>query len=360
MAITDRVFLRQVRHVEPDLHDRSTRAARRQITRDFGAIVPPFALHLPVPAALCASWAIVREPTWGPRVDRATKEAVAVAVSAANACPYCVDVHTTTLRVISGTASATAVAAGAADDIRDTRLRAVVRWARASRDPNADVVRRRPFPDEQAPELIGVALAYHYINRMVNVFASPSPFPARGPMAKSVFTWVAMPVFRTWLARTVRRGESLDLLPPAPLPDDLGWARPDPLIADAFGRAAAAFDAVGVQAIPETVRGLVSTRLREWRGEDPGLSRAWVDAAVEDLPQRDQPIGRLALLSAFASYQVDDRVIADARAGAGPHADARLIATGSWASFAAARRIGSWLNDKSATASGDRDTATSR
>ena len=112
MSIRERPFLRQVQYLHPDPRDPRTAAARQQIRRDFGMLVPPFALHLPVPDALSAYWAIIREPTYGRRVDRATKEAVAAAVSATNTCPYCVDVHTTTLHALGEPASAAAIASG--------------------------------------------------------------------------------------------------------------------------------------------------------------------------------------------------------------------------------------------------------
>lgn len=349
MSLTDRLFLRQVRYVEPVVADPRT-LARIQIIRDFGALAPPFALHLPAPAALCACWAIVSEPTWGRRVDRATKEAVAVAVSATNECPYCVDVHTTTLHALGGHAHAAASASGQTERIADADLRAVVSWARATRQPDADIVRQRPFGDELAPELIGIAFAYHYINRMVNIFAAPSPFPSRAARTKPIFTRLATPLFRALLNREVHPGASLNLLPPAPLPDDLAWARGDPIIADAFGRAAAAFDALGEQALPETVRRLVATRLSAWRGEDPGLSRAWVNDATDALPAPHQPLARLALLTAFVSYQIDSQVVDHARPGPGPAGDEQLVAACGWASFAAARQISSWLNTANATA----------
>jgi AhpD family alkylhydroperoxidase len=340
MSIRDLPFRRQVRHVDPDLRDPRTAAVRQQIARDFGPLVPPFALHLPAPDALCAYWAIFREPTHGRRVGRVTKEAVAAAVSAINTCPYCVDVHTTMLRALGDTAPAAAIASGG--DVADPNLRAVVGWARASRQPDAPIHRQRPFPDEHAPELIGVALAYHYINRMVNIFAATSPFPAAAtikPMARRL----AVPAFRRLLARQARPGASLDLLPPAPLPDDLGWAHSDPIIADAFGRAAALFDAAGQQALPPEVRTLVTAELNRWRGEEPGLSRRWVDSATETLPAAHRPVGRLALLAALASYQVDPQVLNDARTQPGPAGDETLVAAAAWASFAAARRIGTWL-----------------
>ena len=288
MSIRDLPFRRQVRHLDPDLRDPRTAAVRVQIARDFGPLVPPFALHLPAPDALCAYWAIFREPTHGRRVGRATKEAVAAAVSAINTCPYCVEVHTTMLHALGDTAPAAAIASGG--DVADPNLRAVVGWARANRQPDAPIHKQRPFPDEHAPELIGVALAYHYVNRMVNIFAAASPFPATAtlkPMARRL----AVPLFGRLLARQARPGASLELLPPAPLPDDLGWAHSDPIIADAFGRAAAAFDAAGQQALPAEVRALVTAELNRWRGEEPGLSRRWVDNTTDTLPPAHRPVG---------------------------------------------------------------------
>ena len=230
MSIRERPFLRQVQHVHPDARDPRTAAVRQQIRRDFGMLVPPFALHLPVPDALSACWAIVREPTHGRRVDRATKEAVAAAVSATNTCPYCVDVHTTTL---PRWASPPRPRPSPPGSPTPSPTRACTPWSpgRATRHSDAPILRQRPFPDEHAPELIGVALAYHYINRMVNIFAAASPFPVATPTLKPLMKRIAAPAFRRLLAREVHPGASLDLLPPAPLPDDLAWARGDPVIA---------------------------------------------------------------------------------------------------------------------------------
>lgn len=342
MSIRERLLLRQVRHVRPDLHDERTAAAREVIQRDAGAILPPFLLHLPAPDALSASWAIVSEPTHGPRVDRATKETVAAAVSATNTCPYCVDVHTTTLHGLGGGHAAADIASGGRA-IADPALGAVVAWARATRQPGAAVLERPPFPPEQAPELIGVALAFHYINRMVNIFAAGSPFPLGSPSAKPILRSIASPVLRGLLARTGGRGASLDLLPATGVPDDLTWARGDPIIADAFARAGATFDALGERLVAEPVRQLVVARLGAWRGEEPGLSRAWAERAIDVLPPPRRASARLALLAAFASHQVDGAVLDAVRTRPGTAGDETLVATAAWASFGATRRVGSWL-----------------
>ncbi|BCB89759.1 hypothetical protein Psuf_070720 [Phytohabitans suffuscus] len=77
-------------------------------------------------------------------------------------------------------------------------------------------------------------------------------------------------------------------------------------------------------------------------GEETGISRAWCEELVAELPASERAAGRLALLAALASYQVDDTVVAEFRAAAPD--DRTLVEAAAWASFAAARRIGSWHN----------------
>lgn len=343
LSIRNLALRRQIRQIDPVTRDPRVSAVGRQISRDFGILAPPFALHSPAPEVLFACWMIFAEPTFGPRVDRATKEAVVAAVSTLNACPYCVDAHTTMLHALGNPASAAAIASADIDRIADSALRERVSWALAHHQPGATILGRRPFPDGDAPEMIGVALAFHYVNRMVNIFVSASPFPFGSTKVRPLARRMAVPVFRRMASRRGGRGASLDFLPPAALPDDLAWAAGDPVIAEAFGRAAAAFDAAGRQALPDAVRELVTTRLGAWHGEEPGVSRAWVDSAVEALDAPQRPLGRLALLAAFASYQVDAQVLRDARPQPGPQGDETLVAAAGWASFAAARRVGSWL-----------------
>src|SRR5215211_7257631 len=110
MSIHDLLFRGQVRHVDAAARDPRTLAVRQQIARDFGMLAPPFALHVPAPDVLSAFWAMFRESTFGPRVDRATKEAVAATVSMINACPYCVDAHTTMLHALGDRGPAAAIA----------------------------------------------------------------------------------------------------------------------------------------------------------------------------------------------------------------------------------------------------------
>jgi AhpD family alkylhydroperoxidase len=317
---------RYVRVVPPRRATGLVAAVYRQAERDFSMLAPPVALHSAAPEVLAAAWLVLRETLLAEgAADRAGKEAVATGVSAANSCPYCVDVHGMTLAAIPG---------GGSD------REALEAWARASAAGTA--AGAPPFPPAQAPELIGVAVAFQYYNRMVNVFLRESPFPAHVPeSAKPQARRVLGGVLRPPAGPGPRPGASLDLLPAAPIPPDLRWARSNAVVADAFARAYSATEEAGTRSVPAGVRTLLHTRLSTWDGQPPGLSRSWLEEAVAELDEADRPAGRLALAVALASYQVDEDLVDAFRATA--PADSTLIELTAWAGMAAARRVSSRL-----------------
>jgi AhpD family alkylhydroperoxidase len=337
--MTRRGTQRQIRHVPavpPDAARGQVARVYAQLERDFGMLAPPVALHAPAPGPLAACWMMLRETLVASgAADRTVKEVVAAAVSRANACPYCVEVHGTVLHGLAGGRLAAAVMDGRLEAIGDARLRAVAAWAGGSGTPAPPDGPAGP----RAARLVGVAVTFHYLNRMVNVFLPDSPLPPGLPA-----------VVRGGLRRVAGRllrpgprppGASLDLLPAAPLPEDLSWAAADPDVAGAFARAAAAIEAAGRRSVPATARTLVLDALAGRAGRSPGLGRGWAEEAVSGLPDRDRPAGLLALLTALASYQVGPSVLDGfRRAGAD---DAALVELTSWAAMAAARRAGRLL-----------------
>lgn len=311
--------LNQIRHVapvRPGRADARVAGVYADVERDFGMLAPPVALHAPAPAVLAAAWTMLRESLVAAgAADRADKEAVAAAVSAANSCPYCVEVHDTTLRALAPGRAVTPE---------------LTAWL-AGRGP-------APYPAAQLPEVTGVAVTFHYLNRMVSVFLGPSPLPPGAPAA-------ARQTARRVLGRFLRRsalvspmpGTSLDLLPSAPLPADLGWAAGVPSVAGAFARAARVIGTAGERSVPEPVRELVEGELAAWDGGPRGMSRAWVEEAAGVLPPEHRPAARLALLTAMAAYQVDDATVAAFHRSRAD--DAALVELTAWASFTAARRL---------------------
>jgi hypothetical protein len=126
------------------------------------------------------------------------------------------------------------------------------------------------------------------------------------------------------------------------LPADLAWAVPAPAIAGAFARCAAVVERIGEATLSPHVRALIGDQVLAWHGDDPGLSRHWVEKAVRGLDGAAQDAARLALLAALAPHQIDASAIAAFRTWW--PADSALIGALAWASFTAARRIGTWLD----------------
>jgi len=329
--------LGQIRHVSPVPPRKAEGLVARvyaQTERDFGMLAPPVALHSPAPAVLAGAWVMLRETLLAAgTAGRAEKEVVAAATSAANSCPYCVSVHGAAIRGLARGAIPDQIAAGHAEEITDGRLREVACFARQS----SQRFPQKSTPVGYIPELAAVAVTFHYLNRMVNVFLPDSLLPASAPSALGgAFLRVLGSVM---LSPDAAPGASLSLLPAAPLPADLAWSAGEPRVAAALARAAAAMEEAGARAVPEHVREVVIEQLRNWDGRPPGPSPAWAGTLAAGLPPADRPAARLALLTALASYQVGPADVDDLRC----RGDEMLIGLTSWASMAAARRIGSWL-----------------
>jgi AhpD family alkylhydroperoxidase len=311
----------------------------QQAERDFGMLAPPVALHSPAPGSLAACWLMLRETLIVPGLaDRAAKEAVAAAVSLGNSCPYCVAVHVAAVRTMAGERASEQIAADRIAAIPDPRLRGIAAWARLSGLRDHALARSAPFPAEQAPELAGVAVTFHYLNRMVSVFLGDSPLPSAVPTA------VRRPLLNMLgriMASAGPAGAAADLLPVAEPPGDLSGTDRSPRITSVFAKASAAMDRVGGDTVPPQVRELVLSELAGWDGHPRGPSRSWALTAASRLAEADRPAGRLALLTAFSAYQVTASDVEDFRSG--QPADEALVGLTAWASFAAARHLGTWL-----------------
>lgn len=337
------VVQRQVRYVTPVPASAATGLVARvytQIEQEMRLVVPPALLHSPVPELLAAYWMLMREPLLPTgQVDRGTKEAVAAAVSVATICPYCVEMHSVSMYDLSTEHDAEAIAGDRLGDLHNPQLREVAEWARSAHEPDAPAALSATFSAAARAELIGVVVSLHYLTRMVNVFLSSFLLPpGLGPRGRRRFKRGVSRILRSTLRDPREPGRSLPLLPAAPPRVDAAWAAGSPPVADAVSRSYAAFEVAGARSLSPAVRAVVLDRLDRWRGEDTGLGMAWCEDLIEGLPPADRVAGRLALLTALASYQVDENVVAEFRRY---HPDdATLIEAAAWASFAASRLIG--------------------
>jgi AhpD family alkylhydroperoxidase len=333
-----------IKYIKPIAYDSAqglTAQVYDQLQSDF-IPAPLVALHSPVPEVMAGVWSILRETLMAGKVNRSHKEAVAVTVSKANECPFCVDAHTVLLRATSDHNVADAILQDDHARIQDPQLHVLVQWAWTNRTSNPNTVIQPPFSRDEVSEIIGTAITFHYLNRMANVFLGDAFLPFRMPSALKELTYRLYAATEgKRIVRRLKSGKSLKFLPQAQLPDDLSWAAGNPTVAGAFSGFAKVVEGAGQRALSESVRLLVNERVRAWNGEAMGISRRWVKEAVAEIETQHQAAACLSLLTAFASYQVDPSVNETFQL---QHPeDAQLVAATSWASFTAARRVGEWL-----------------
>lgn len=335
---------KNIRHIKPIRYDAATGLTAQvydQLQADFMP-APLVVLHSPVPDVMAGVWSMLRETLMAGDVNRSYKEAVAATVSKANECPFCIDAHTVMLRATSDDDVANAILLEDHDRIHDPQLRALVQWMWANRGSKPDVVLPLPFSQSEVPEIIGTAVTFQYMNRMANIFLGDALLPIQLPSPLKDLTYRLYAATEgKQIVRGLSAGESLNFLPQAQLPDDLSWAAGNPSVAGAFAGFARVVEEAGERVLPKIVRSLVGGQVQAWNGEAMGISRRWVEEMIAGIETEHKAAARLALLTAFASYQVDAGVI-EAFQSQYPE-DAQLIAAAAWSSFTAARRAGKWM-----------------
>ncbi|MFI6739371.1 carboxymuconolactone decarboxylase family protein [Nonomuraea sp. NPDC050451] len=320
---------RYVTPVQPQAATGRVAQVYAQLADDFGmARMAVFLTLSPAPDVLAATWATLRESLLAGHAPRTAKEVVALGVSMANRCPFCVAAHTTLLHATGDHRLAETIAAGGTPD--DPEHAALLAWATSRRGgarAGAQI----------GPEHIGTALTFHFINRMASALLTDNLLPAnlqRSRLVRSVGGRV--------MARTVRRrllsGASLPLIVDLP-------ARPEPAwgAGTSVGAAHAALRAVGAaggELLGDAARAAVADTVAAWDGEHPPMGGAWLDAALSEVPAGERAGARLALLAALAPYRVTD---ADVAAWRGSRPDEDLVRLCAFGAVSAMERMETFI-----------------
>lgn len=354
----DRMSVKTMRYIQPVPNKSATGLVRRvydQIAEDF-FINGSLTSHSRVPELLAGVWMGGRETILvSDRLDRTTKFAMTATLSRFNHCPYCGDMLVSLVHGSGEHEAADRIFSEIETQVADPTLRERLAWVGtvATSGPARSV----PFSAEALPEAIGALLAMSHINRFSHIVMDGSPVTA--PLGLQRIKAAGLRMFGSELqdtsSRHVEPGRSLDLLPDAPLPDDLAWALPNPRIATALARWAAAVDCEASLAASDAVRALVESNLRHWDGGHMLLSRNWVEEEISGLQGVDRALARFALVAAKAPYQMDETLVAGVLGE--KHDQERLIRVLAWAAFSAARRIAERLAGAATRSTGGLENA---
>jgi len=299
-----------------------------QIKMDFGRVVEPFLLHSQIPELLAGAWMACRETELVGAVPRNVKEAVATAISVKNKCPYCIDAHTIMLQAGGEKDLPNAIVKAKYNKIGDEKTRSVLEWLKYRSEP-------KPFSLKEAPEIIGIAVYFHYINRISKVLLGETPLPTNQRLLKGTMLNVASQMFSSAVKLPKTTGDSLQFLPETELPEDLAWAKGAANVEGAFSRFAAAVEDAGEIGLPKEVRLEVDNRI------DAAFTGKGEAELVDFKDQALNSAAELAFLTAVSTRSVNVKVILAFRRHYPK--DTQLLGTLSWASFAAARKIGCQL-----------------
>lgn len=156
----------------------------------FGRVTPAFQAMSLEPDYLEAFWNLHQVVMREGRLPRREKETIALAVSAANRCGYCIAAHSARLRALgAGDAIVEALKANPLQADVGARSREILRLAlkmtqspAAIEDEDLEALRRQGLTDEQIFEAVAVAAHFNGLNRFLDAFGVT---PLRPPTSVS-------------------------------------------------------------------------------------------------------------------------------------------------------------------------------
>lgn len=311
-----------------------------QVRGELGVVPEALGVHHPIPELLAVTWASLRESVVAPgRLPRPAKEAMAVAVSRANRCPYCMDAHGLMLHAQGRGEVERALRAG--DEPADPRLARLTAWAATT--GTGVLPEAPPVEPGEVPEAVATVCCFQYINRMATILLEDSPLPTwLRPWRRPALGWLGR--FLGWRSRVEpERGRALALVPEAARReperwDHLAWARGDPVIHATFAAFAETVEAAVAGVLPPEARDTLRRELASWGGGPAPLGRAWLEDSLKPVAGERRPAGRLALLAARAPHRV---TAGDLEVFRRKHpTDAELLAILAWGAHEAARILG--------------------
>jgi AhpD family alkylhydroperoxidase len=310
-----------VRYIQAVSPRKSTGLNKRIFTQmqlENAGVHGPFLIHATQPNLLAAVWALFRETQLASGVPRAHQETIALLIAKENRCPWCVEAHQLALHTQQP----------------DPEM---VAWYKANPDP----LKPSSMQGSSGQAMIAyraAVLLWQYINRMTNVLLVESAWQnfggLRGPLTR-VMGYVFGAFF---LNRQYVPGRSLEFITKVPLPEHLAWAEPHHSIAAPLAYFHHQVNQLAAPIIPEPVQHFVLEYVHKHCGQNMGMSRRWADDAVTWLEPAQQPVAKMLLLTALASYQIDDGLIFQVRQTL--PADDDLLAVLAWGSYATHNQLG--------------------
>lgn len=307
-----------------------------QVVLDFGMVPPPISIHKVDRELFAASWACLRETLVVGRVPRYFKEAVASGVSEANQCPYCVGAHSMMFDVYRPAEKKRPIVD---DTFKSWDSEKFKMWA-CSCYLSESHKTSPPFPKTFQSEIVGTAVYFHYLTRIVTIYLGDSFVP-------KPLKWMVplmMPFMRLFMGLNDKRSKKLGTskLRNVPMAGGPDWADQDN-VRIAFSQFQAVTDNKITQVLSESMMDFIDTFLSKWQGFDTGLSTSWVQPHMEELSKLDEmekQQARYMLLVIGSPYMIIDEEKKSLKKIMG---NSDLLIMTAWVSLGAALRTGTLI-----------------
>lgn len=278
-----------------------------QINRDFG-LVGPLTLSTPSLRIHAIRWATARESfVVESNIKRVTKEIVAAGIAQINKCPYCEDVHGTSISSTGDNETSKAIANGTWESLKDERTKAIIEWSLNTRNPTAKIIKNPPFSIDEAPEIIGTALVFHSTNRLVSLFLEESPLPSflsTKLMKKTALKIASKTLFKSMVMKKASAGESLQFIQDYKIPKSVERSNAVPSFSKVLIAEEILLNEIEKEIIPQKIVALFKEKVNNWEGEEMPLGRGWLSELTNGLNKDEIPIANLIFLSAFSPHTI--------------------------------------------------------
>jgi len=331
-----------IKSIKPSKAEGKVKEVYSQLKSEMGDVVEPIALHAINPDLLEGIWRILREiVVVEDVVDRKVKEAVGASVSESNHCPYCVDAHTIMIIGLQDKLVAEAIVKKDLNMIEDDDLRKIVEWSFNTKKFDSIDVDNPPFSKDKAPEIIGTAVFFHYLNRMVTVFLGDTILPINIGFLKGMMKSMAGKMFAGVLNAKKEAGKIDDGFASV---DDLYWAKTNSRVENAFLQFYHSLDTLSREYIPGEVRDFMEDQVAKWDGSDITNIKD-SEETIMAISSGNRSLAKILYLTAFAPHRIQSSHFEALEVGSVEN-DERILVSLSWASLITALKIGSNLGVK--------------
>lgn len=319
---------------------------------DMGDVVEPMSLHAIVPELLEGIWDVCREVTVvAGKMSRREKEAIGAAVSESNKCTYCVDAHTVMLIGLNDAITATAIEEHNPALIKDRNLRSLVKWGLESRNFKSVIVKFPPFIDMAAPEAIGTAVLFHYLNRMVTAFLGPTVLPINIGFLKGVLKKMSAKHFKSALES--KKEPKVFFYPSSrSWKIKFPWSELNPQVERVFSVYYELLNKRVEPVIPLIVRQFLMKNIACWDGNDQLLILdVELVASREGISKDCCTLTKVLYYQAFAPHRINNEHIKELKEYFGPSSEESILISFAWVSLEIAMHIGIKLGERFAPVS---------